>query len=325
MGLGQGAPGSLGQTGLHTQRTRWPCSGGSSGRAVPPASPPSQADPGHPSLVLLGAPRPLSSTVALRLRGVSEKAPFSPGPAFPWKRSSEHSSERRLGALISEPRATEECRWFRGSAPSSTGLGLFFRFRSMEGFVFFRNKPRALGLVLLGDMGILADGPRCSGRVSPGLPRALPPPPCPSPSPPLLLPLGGGADPPRRNVPPREAQLPLRAPLWRWGVGAEAGGSQGEREALRDQGGEQRHGAGQEEACPDGPWTGGTRPLSAHKSSSPQDLPEAGGKPRALPAQNCGSEREFLDVQTIHLLPCHLALPWHSPRGHRSVTAHAFQ
>lgn len=33
--------------------------GGLPGRAVPPASPPSQADPGHPSLVLFGAP-PLS-------------------------------------------------------------------------------------------------------------------------------------------------------------------------------------------------------------------------------------------------------------------------
>lgn len=50
------------------------------------------------------------------------------------------------------------------------------------------------------------------------------------------------------------------------------------------------------------PGLGCTR-HSAHKSEQPQDLPEAGGKPRALLAQNCGSRREDSWMQTIHLLP----------------------
>ena len=207
----------------------------------------------------------------------------------------------------------------------------------MEGFCFLQERnPGSWVSSYWETWGILADGLRCSGRVSPT------PDPHPNPHREPLLSWGWGRTPPGRNVPPREAQLPLQGPPVE--VGPRAGGSQGERKALRDQGrGAEANGQGREEGrVPDGPWTGGARAAQPTNRSSPQDLPEASGKPRAPPAQSCRSEPEFLDADnspapppprpstalTARQFTCSPATSLfhgtHRSWGHRSVTARAF-
>lgn len=198
--------------------------------------------------------------------------------------------ERRLGALISEPRATQKNVAGFGACPQQhracfSGLGQW------RVFVFYRNETQGAGSRPTGRHG-------ASWQMGPGVLGVSRPPPTPTPtrtgSP--CLP-GGGAGPLQEGMfhlgkPSSHA----KAPLWRWGP--RAGGSQGEREALRDQGrGAEANGQGREEGrVPAGPWTGGARAAQPTNRSSPQDLPEASGKPRAPPAQSCRSEPEFLDA-----------------------------
>lgn len=202
VGPGPGGTGEterLGQTGLHTQRTRWPC---------PQRLPHHRADPGHPSLVLCGAPL-LSLLQHSRCSWAQKflrKHHLASGSGLPLKRSCEYSS----GTEVRSPdlRAqgyTEECRWFRGLP--SAAPGLFFRFRSMEGFCFLQERnPGRWVSSYWETWGILADGPRCSGHVSPT------PDPHPNPHREPLPSWGWGRTPPGRNVPPREAQLPRQGP-----------------------------------------------------------------------------------------------------------------
>ncbi|XP_070219207.1 uncharacterized protein [Bos mutus] len=88
VGPGPGGTGEterLGQTGLHTQRTRWPC---------PQRLPRHRADPGHPSLVLCGAPL-LSLLQHSRCSWAQKflrKHHLAPGSRLPLKRSCEYSS-----------------------------------------------------------------------------------------------------------------------------------------------------------------------------------------------------------------------------------------
>lgn len=66
-------------------------------------------------------------------------------------------------------------------------------------------------------------------------------------------------------------------------------------------------------------------PLSFHKSSSPQDLPET-AEPRALPAGTAAQSAGILGCRQFTCSPA--TSPFHGTHrswGHRSVTAHAFQ
>lgn len=219
MGPGPGAPGR------RSASVRRGCThNGPAGRAVlgsqtgpcPQRLPHHRADPGHPSLVLFGAPllSLLQHCGSSWAQKFLRKHHLPLAPAFPLKRSCEHSSGTRLGAVISEPRATQKNVAGLGPAVSSAGLGLFFRFRPMECFCFLQKRnPGRWVSSYWETWGILANGPRCSGRVPPLTPRTW------SPCPP-----GGGAGP------FQEGMLHLgkpsshsRAPLWRWGVGAEGG------------------------------------------------------------------------------------------------------
>nr|CAI9708777.1 unnamed protein product [Rangifer tarandus platyrhynchus] len=78
--------------GLHTQRTRWRCCVGLPGRALPPASPPSQGRPRPPQPGAACSSPALSPAALQVLLGseVSEKHHSPLAPAFPLKRSSHH-------------------------------------------------------------------------------------------------------------------------------------------------------------------------------------------------------------------------------------------
>ncbi|CAN0493905.1 unnamed protein product [Rangifer tarandus platyrhynchus] len=92
VGPGPGGTGEtqrLGQMGLHTQRTRWRCCVGLPGRALPPASPPSQGRPRPPQPGAACSSPALSPAALQVLLGseVSEKHHSPLAPAFPLKRS----------------------------------------------------------------------------------------------------------------------------------------------------------------------------------------------------------------------------------------------
>lgn len=282
MGPGPGGTGEtqrLGQMGLHTQRTRWRCCVGLPGRALPPASPPSQGRPRPPQPGAACSSPALSPAALQVLLGseVSEKHHSPLAPAFPLKRSCEHSSgtEVRLQARRRDLPAqgyTEECCWFRGLPSAAPGWACFSGLGQWSVFVFYRNETQGAGRPT-GRHG-------ASWQMGPGvLGMSL----LPAPLRPHLEPLrswGWGRTPPGRNVAPREIQLPFQGPpveVGSGGRGRVGGWPQGEREALIDEGqGAEANGQGQEEGRSLG-W--GFTCSSAHRYEQPPGF--AQGKRKA--------------------------------------------
>lgn len=65
-------------------------------------------------------------------------------------------------------------------------------------------------------------------------------------------------------------------------------------------------------ACPDGPWTGGVPATQPTNQAAPRTCLRQAESPGLCPHRTAAQSANSW-MQTIHLLPCHLALPWHSP------------
>ena len=193
---------------------------GSQAGPGPQRLPHHRADPSHPSLVLFGAPllSLLQHCGSSWAQKFLRKHHLPLASAFPLKHSREHSS----GTEVRRPdlRAqgyTEECRWFRGLPSAVPGWACFSGLGQWSVFVCYRNKTQGSGSRPTGRYG-------ASWQMGPGvLGVSLPPPPPArtwSPCPP-----GRGAGPLQGGMfHLGKSSSHSRAPLWRWGVGAERGG-----------------------------------------------------------------------------------------------------